>query len=99
MLEINGSLYDWDAEKEDVNIRKHGITFAEAATVFEDVNIVTIYDAAHSEYEDRFVAIGLSKNINVLTVCHCIRDNEEVIRIISARHATRQESKQYEGGA
>ena len=90
--------FDWDTNKNEVNIRKHGVDFEEAETVFEDENAVTIYDEEHSEDEDRFKIIGISRKLRELTVCHCYRNGDEVTRIISARKATKNESKLYERG-
>ena len=88
----------WDENKHDANIRKHGITFPEAVTVFDDPNAVSEYDDEHSDDEDRFIIIGISENMRMLIVCHCYRDDDDNIRIISARKATRPEANQY-GGA
>ena len=90
--------FDWDPNKNDVNLRKHGISFDEAETVFEDERAVTIYDEEHSEDEDRFKIIGISTKLRELAVCHCYRNGDMVIRIISARRATKNESKLYERG-
>ena len=83
--------YIWDENKHDINFRKHGITFLEAATVFDDPNAITEYDEDHSYDEDRFSVIGLSKNMRLLLVCHCYRNGDTFVRIISARKATKQE--------
>jgi len=85
----------WDERKNQTNIKKHGVSFESAIAVFDDENGILIYDEPHSCYEERFVLIGLNKQNNLLTVCHCYRDNEETIRIISARRATKNETKQY----
>ena len=90
--------FDWDLEKNEVNVRKHGVDFSEAETVFEDESAVTIYDQDHSDDEDRFKIIGMSRKLRELTVCHCFRNGDEVTRIISARRATKNESKLYERG-
>ena len=97
MIEINGSLYEWDVEKEKINIQKHGISFHEAATVFLDPFVVERYDFKHSNNEDRFIAIGTSEKLNLLIVCHCYRGNGDIVRIISARKATKSENKLYGG--
>ena len=97
MHEINGSFYDWDENKHKENIKKHGVDFREAATVFGDPFMVEEYDASHSFNEDRFIAIGMSEKLNLLMVCHCYRDGEGVTRIISARKATRHEHDKYRG--
>ena len=90
--------FEWDPDKNEVNLQKHFVDFAEAETVFEDEYAVTIYDEAHSEDEDRFKIIGMSADVRELTVCHCIRNGDEITRIISARRATKNEVKLYERG-
>ncbi|MDR1668605.1 MAG: BrnT family toxin [Oscillospiraceae bacterium] len=90
--------FEWDEHKNRANVQKHGISFNEAVTVFSDTHAVVIADEEHSVQEDRFVILGLSKNPRLLVVCHCYRETDTVIRIISARKATKQEEKQY-GGA
>jgi len=87
--------FDWDKEKSGTNKKKHGISFEEAQTVFLDENALMIHDPDHSEEEDRFIILGLSVKFRVLVVCHCYRKSNEVIRIISARKATRTEQKRY----
>ena len=87
--------FEWDENKNIVNKRKHGISFEEAATVFEDGNALLISDPEHSEDEDRFILLGLSASLNLLVVCHCMRCADTVIRIISARKATTRETNQY----
>ena len=94
--------FNWNREKNLSNIRKHGIPFKEAATVFLDTNATLISDESHFDDEDRYIVIGLSKKLKILMVCHCYRDEDsgEVIRIISARPATKHEQKLYrDGGA
>lgn len=88
----------WDAEKAVLNYSKHGVTFEEAQTVFEDVRAIRIFDPDHSDDEDRFVLLGISTHLRLLVVCHCYRENDSQIRIISARKATRKESATYEKG-
>jgi uncharacterized DUF497 family protein len=87
----------WDENKNKLNFKKHGITFIEAATVFDDDGAVYLYDGSHSYNEDRFNVIGLSEQLNMLVVCHCYTDNETVTRIISARKASKNESDIYGG--
>lgn len=87
--------FDWDDGKDLSNQKKHGISFEEAETVFVDENALLIHDPDHSGEEDRFVLLGLSAKFRMLVVNHCYRKNDEVIRIISARKATRMERKQY----
>ena len=88
--------YEWDPDKNAVNIEKHGISFEEAKTVFYDDEALVRDDPEHSEDEERFVILGLSSRANLLIVCHCYRASETVIRIISARKATKNESRFYE---
>jgi uncharacterized DUF497 family protein len=88
--------FTWDSEKAAANQRKHGITFEEAYTVFEDYNALRIYDPDHSEDEDRFLLLGLSSALHMLVVCHCYREGDEQTRIISARKATKYELATYE---
>ncbi len=87
--------FDWDPEKYRTNIVVHKVTFEEAQTVFWDDNARLIPDFAHSDSEDRFVVLGISSKGRMLTVCHCYRQNNETIRIISARKATKNEIKKY----
>lgn len=89
--------FEWDEEKSRMNQKKHGVSFDEASTAFYDENALLINDPEHSIQEDRFVLLGLSEKLNLLVVCHCYRENNDKIRIISAREATKNESKQYGG--
>ena len=81
--------FDWDPTKARENLRKHGITFEDARTAFSDDQAILIPDPDHSGEEDRFVLIGLSATLRVLTVVHCYREGDEIVRIVSARRATR----------
>jgi hypothetical protein len=85
----------WDKEKNITNQRKHGISFEEAQSVFVDENALMIYDPDHSGKEDRFILLGLSASIRLMVVCHCYREDDDIIRIISARKATHMEQKRY----
>jgi uncharacterized DUF497 family protein len=87
--------FDWDPDKADLNFTKHGISFEEAMSVFFDDRAVQFYDDEHSEWENRFLMLGLSSRFRILLVCHCIREDDNVIRIISARKATRKETMYY----
>ncbi len=87
--------FSWDNTKAKSNLIKHKISFEEAKTVFDDDNARLIYDPDHSEDEDRFILLGLSCKLKVLTIVHCYRDDENNIRIISARKSTKLETKQY----
>lgn len=88
--------FTWDFKKNSANIKKHGISFEEAKSVFYDDNARLIHDPDHSDEEERFLLLGLSERLNILIVCHCYREENEMIRIISARKATRNEKKQYQ---
>jgi uncharacterized DUF497 family protein len=88
--------FEWDEKKSASNTRKHGVSFDEARTAFLDDNARVIPDPEHSADEGRFVLIGLSISLRVLVVCHCYRQADAVIRIISARKADRDETKQYQ---
>ncbi len=87
--------FSWNENKAKSNLAKHKISFDEAKTVFDDDNARLIYDPDHSEDEDRFILLGLSCKLKVLTVVHCYKDNDNNIRIISARKSTKNEEKQY----
>ena len=85
----------WDSNKAAINVKKHGVSFEEAQTVFDDEEALRIFDPDHSEDEDRFILLGLSERLRILIVCHCYRENDEQVRIISARKATKKESSTY----
>lgn len=87
--------FEWDENKNTINKKKHHVAFEEAKTVFYDEEALVIDDPEHSKEEERFIILGLSKKANLLVVCHCYRASETVIRIISARKATKKETKQY----
>ena len=90
--------FEWDENKNSINKVKHQISFEEAKTVFYDENALVIDDPEHSEDEERFIILGFSAKANLLVVCHCYRSFDEIIRIISARKATKTESKFYKNG-
>jgi uncharacterized DUF497 family protein len=92
---VSDNPFIWDEQKAKANLKKHGISFDEATSVFDDDNALYMPDTLHCEYEDRFIVIGMSEKLNVLMVCHCYRDSDTVIRIISARKATKKEAAQY----
>lgn len=92
---MNDLKFNWDEGKNSSNQRKHGISFEEAKTIFFDEDAIEYFDPAHSKEEDRFILLGLSFNLRVLVVCYCHRASHSAIRIISARKATRNESKAY----
>ncbi|NBO09777.1 MAG: BrnT family toxin [Actinobacteria bacterium] len=87
--------FEWSPAKAQANLRKHGVSFEDARSVFSDENARLIHDPDHSKDEDRFILLGLSNNLRVLVVAHCYRSNDQVIRIISARKATREEQRHY----
>jgi uncharacterized DUF497 family protein len=87
--------FGWDERKASANLKKHGVSFDEARTVFFDERARLIDDPDHSEHEERFILLGLSNALRLLLVCHCYRSGGDVIRIISARKATALESKCY----
>ena len=86
---------EWDPHKAAVNVKKHGVSFEEAATAFSDEHGRVVPDPSHSDDEDRFVLLGMSWSLRVLVVCHCYREASDVIRIISARKANKAERAQY----
>ncbi|MEM9808708.1 MAG: BrnT family toxin [Cyanobacteria bacterium P01_D01_bin.56] len=87
----------WDEQKAETNIAKHGVSFEEAKTAFYDPNARVTYDPDHSQDEDRYILLGISESLRILVVCHLYRKDEETIRLISARKATKPERKQYQG--
>ncbi len=91
--------FEWNETKSQANLKKHGISFEEAKSVFYDEYAVQFYDEEHSSEEDRFIMLGMSNLSHILVVCHCERAEGEVIRIISARKATKKESGYYPQGA
>ena len=92
---MNKLRFEWDKRKEKANIKKHGISFDEARTIFFDENAIQFFDPDHSEDEDRFILLGISFKLRILVVCHCFRESETVVRIISARKADRDEENEY----
>ena len=90
--------FEWDEQKNLANQRKHGVSFEEARSVFFDAQAVEFYDDAHGEEEDRFLLLGVSAKLRILMVCHCLREGGNVIRIISARRATKNEQREYPWG-
>ena len=88
--------FAWDESKNRLNKRKHGVSFEEAKTIFYDENAIQFPDPDHSQKEDRFLMLGVSHRLRVLMVCHCFREDDSIIRIISARKATKKEIERYE---
>lgn len=89
--------FEWDSHKYQSNIKKHGISFDEAKSVFYDEMAVLFFDEDHSDSEERYILLGTSEKLRILIVCHCTIDENKIIRIISARKATKNESKYYKG--
>jgi len=87
--------FAWDDRKSEANKKKHGVSFDEAKTVFYDENAIRYSDPDHSDDEDRFLMVGMSQQIRILIVCHCFREEDSVIRIITARKATKGEEDVY----
>jgi uncharacterized DUF497 family protein len=92
---MNELRFVWDAAKERANLGKHGVRFEEAVTAFRDENAKLYFDPDHSDREDRFILLGLSFQLRVLVVCHCYREAQLVVRIMSARKADRKEQEAY----
>jgi len=90
--------FKWDEAKNKHNRSKHGIWFEEAQSVFDDPRSRVFHDPEHSDEEDRFLILGMSSAARVLVVVHCYREADSLIRIISARKATKKEVKFYEEG-
>ena len=89
--------FEWDPKKERANLKKHGVSFDEARSIFFDDYAIQFYDDTHSDEEDRFIMLGMSNESRILVVCHCEREADNLIRIISARKATKSEQKYYPG--
>ena len=95
MLSMSTLRFEWDAAKAATNVKKHGVSFEDAQSVFADERARLIDDPVHSDGEDRFMLLGLCSSLRLLVVCHCYRSEEGVIRIISARKATKGERLYY----
>jgi len=92
---MSGLHFTWDPKKAKANQKKHGITFDEARSVFHDEYAIEFYDDEHSAWEERFLLLGLSSGLRLLLVCHCYREADDIIRVVSARKATTTESAHY----
>lgn len=92
---MNRLQFEWDKKQERINIKKHGISFEEARTVFYDEKAIQFIDPDHSEDEARFLLLGVSSKLRILIVCHCFRESETVIRLFSARKADKDEEQEY----
>ncbi len=90
--------FEWDEAKAASNLKKHGVSFEEAKSIFFDEFGVQFFDEENSHEEERFLMLGMSSQAKLLIVCHCERDHGATIRIISARKATQRESAFYRGG-
>lgn len=88
-------IFDWDENKNEINKKKHGISFEEAREVFNDDYAILFDDPEHSSEEERFLIIGTTKAKGVCIVSHCYRGSDEIVRIISARKATKSEKSVY----
>lgn len=88
--------FEWDETKNKLNRSKHGIWFEEAQSVFDDASGRVFHDVEHSDDEDRFLIVGMSSAARILVVVHCYRKSDSIVRIISARKATKREIKFYE---
>ena len=87
--------FEWDQRKNEINRRKHGVSFEEASSIFFDEEGILIHDPDHSEAEDRYLLIGMSEKLRLLVVSHTYRNDDQTIRLISARIAIPQERRQY----
>ena len=87
--------FEWDENKNRINKQKHQVSFEEARSVFYDEAALVIADPEHSGDEERFLILGQSDQLKLLVVCHCYRESDAVIRLISARKATKTETSQY----
>jgi len=95
---LQNERFVWDENKHKINIEKHNVSFQEVASVFDDDNALYFDDEAHSEHEERFRVIGFSERTRLVMVCHCYRNGDMLIRIISARKANKKEIAQYRKG-
>lgn len=87
--------FQWDAKKNTANLDKHGVSFEEARMAFHDEHAIVFFDPDHSGHEGRFLLLGMSFKLRVLVVCHCFRESETVVRIVSARKADKAEERDY----
>ncbi|MGK7892799.1 MAG: BrnT family toxin [Xenococcus sp. (in: cyanobacteria)] len=92
---MNELRFEWDKFKAESNRQKHGVSFDEAQTVFYDENARLRHDTEHSIDEERYILLGMSSSLRLLVVCHLYQEDIELIRIISARKATKRERQQY----
>lgn len=92
---MNDLKFEWDKKKDKANIKKHGISFDDARTAFYDEYAIQFFDPDHSDEEDRFILLGTNHKLKTLIVCHCFKQAESLIRIISARKADEDELNAY----
>jgi len=95
IVHMNELRFEWDGKKNRANIKKHDISFKEAQSAFKDEHAIQFFDPDHSVSEDRFILLGISATLRVVIVCHCFREDDLVVRIISARKADQSEEKDY----
>ncbi len=89
--------FEWDDKKANRNVKKHGVAFEEARSVFFDDQAIQFWDESNFKNKDRFLMLGLSNKLRIILVVHCFRESDSTIRIISARKATKNEMKEYPG--
>ena len=94
-VRMKNLIFEWDSRKANSNYKKHGVTFEEAKTAFFDEQAIVYFDPDHSDDEERFILLGTSHTLNQVVVCHCFREEETSIRIISARKADKEEAQAY----
>lgn len=94
---MDGIRFAWNPKKNRLNKARHGVSFEEAKTAFFDEHARIIADPEHSDDEERLILLGLSIGLRVLVVCHCYRESDRIIRIISARKADPSERRDYAG--
>ena len=87
--------FEWDDSKAEANLKKHGIRFSEAVTVWLDDRAIEVPDPEHSVQEERWIRLGFSRKAKLLVVVYCEKNENELVRVISARPATPNESKRY----
>jgi uncharacterized DUF497 family protein len=95
---MNSIVFEWDDKKAKSNLKKHGVSFEEAQTVFFDDMAIQFWDSTHFDEEQRFLMLGLSNKLRILLVVHCFRESDSTIRIISTIKATKREMNEYPGG-
>lgn len=95
LRQMNKIIFQWDEQKNAINQQKYGISFEEAESVFFDDYALQFWDEEHSQEEERFLLLGRSSRMRLLLIVHCFREEDSIIRIISARKATKTECKEY----